>query len=163
MPTKAADTFERVRSVGLALPDVEATTKYDGSPVLKVRGCFMAGLATHPSAEPQTLVVRIDLEEREWLLQDAPETYYVTDYYEKYPLVLVRLSRIDRDALRDLLSVSWRLGAAKAGHYPRKPGRRGNKTHRDLSAETRKRGKQTRSGSIRGVDEGAELWRDASR
>jgi hypothetical protein len=113
---KAASTFERVKRVGLTLPDVEATTKYDGSPILKVRGSFMAGLATHPSAEPQTLVVRVDLEEREWLLQDAPETYYVTDYYEKYPLVLVRLSRIDRDALRDLLSGSWRLTVAKAGH-----------------------------------------------
>jgi len=106
--------------VGLALPDVEATTKYDGSPVLKVRGCFMAGLATHPSAEPQTLVVRMGLEERALLLEDAPETYYVTDYYGKYPLVLVRLSRIDRDALRDLLSVSWRLAVAKARQYPRK-------------------------------------------
>ena len=120
-PTKAADTFERVKNVGLALPDVEATTKYDGSAVLKVRGCFMAGLATHRSADPETLVVRVSVEERQWLMEDAPETYYVTDYYEKYPLVLVRLSRIDPDALRDLLSVSWRLGAAKAGHYPRKP------------------------------------------
>jgi hypothetical protein len=102
------------------LPDVEATTKYDGSPVLKVRGCFMAGLATHRSADPETLVVRVSVEERQWLMEDAPETYYVTDYYEKYPLVLVRLSRIDRDALRDLLSVSWRLTVAKARQYPRK-------------------------------------------
>lgn len=106
--------FEKVRTVGLTLPDVEATTKYDGSPVLKVRGSFLAGLATHRSAEPETLVVRFGLEEREWLIEDAPETYYLTDYYRKYPLVLVRLSRIDRDALRDLLSVSWRLAAAKA-------------------------------------------------
>lgn len=74
----------------------------------------MAGLATHPSAEPNTLVVRYDAEEREWLLADAPETYYLTDYYRKYPLVLVRLSHIDRDALRDVLSISWRLTAAKA-------------------------------------------------
>jgi len=101
--------------VGLALPDVEATTKYDGSPVLKMRGSFMAGLATHSSAEPDTLVVRAGYEEREWLVQDAPETYYVTDHYQKYPVVLVRLSRIDHDALRDLLSVSWRLTLAKAG------------------------------------------------
>jgi hypothetical protein len=108
------DTFETVRIVGLALPDVEATTKYDGSPVLKVCGCFMAGLAMHRSAEPETLVVRIGFEEREWFLEDAPETYYLTDYYRSYPLVLVRLSRIDRDGLRDLLSVSWRLAAAKA-------------------------------------------------
>jgi hypothetical protein len=108
------DAFETVRAVGLTLPNVEATTKYDGSPVLKFGGSFMAGLATHPSAEPDTLVVRVDDEQREWLIEDAPETYYLTDYYRKYPLVLVRLSRIDRDALRDVLSVSWRLTAAKA-------------------------------------------------
>jgi hypothetical protein len=107
------DAFEVVRTVGLTLPDVEATTKYDGSPVLKRGGSFMAGVATHPSAEPGTLVVRADWEERELLLEDAPETYYLTDYYRRYPLVLVRLSRIDRDALRDVLSVSWRLTAEK--------------------------------------------------
>jgi hypothetical protein len=100
--------------VGLALPDVEAATKYDESPVLRVHGCFMAGLAAHPSAEPGTLVVRTDLEGREWLLLDAPETYYVTDYYRPYPLVLVRLSRTDENALRDLLTVSRRLTLAKA-------------------------------------------------
>jgi len=53
------------------------------------------------------------LEEREWLLEEAPETYYLTDYYRRYPLVLVRLSRIEPDALRDVLSVSWRLTATK--------------------------------------------------
>lgn len=114
-----ADPFETVRTVGLALPDVEAATKYDRAPVLKVGGNFMAGLATHRSAEPDTLVIRVGLVEREWLMEDAPEVYYVTDYYRPYPVVLVRLSRIDRDALRDLLSVSWRLALAKA-----RPGRR---------------------------------------
>jgi hypothetical protein len=114
-PKTLADTFEPVRTVGLALPDVQATTKYDGSPVLRVRGRFMAGLATHRSAEPDTLVVRVGIEEREWLMQDAPETYYLTDHYRSYPLVLVRLSRIDREALSDLLLVSWRLTVGKAG------------------------------------------------
>src|ERR1051325_10895864 len=111
--------FDMLRTVGLTLPRVEATTRYDGSPVLKVGGCFMAGLATHPSAEPATLVVRAGFEEREWLLEDAPETYYVTDYYRSIPVVLVRLSRIDREALRDLLTVSWRLTLAKAGRRQR--------------------------------------------
>jgi hypothetical protein len=106
--------FDIVRSVGLALPDVEATTKYDGSPVLKVDGIFMAGLAMHPSAEPDTLVVRAGLEDRERLVEDAPETYYLTDYYRSYPLVLARLSHVDPNALRDLLSVSWRMTMAKA-------------------------------------------------
>ena len=114
MSTHMLDAFEIVSTVGLELPGVVATTKYDGSPVLKLGGVFLAGLAAHPSAEPGTLVVRHGLEEREWLIEDAPETYYLTDYYRPYPLVLARLSRVDRDALRDLLSVSWRLTSAKA-------------------------------------------------
>ena len=113
------DGFEIVKAVGLTLPDVEATTKYDGSPVLKLNGCFMAGLATHPSAEQDTLVVRVGCDEREWLIEDAPETYYLTDYYRSYPLLLVRLSRVDEEALHDLLSVSWRLTSLKVPNRSR--------------------------------------------
>jgi len=109
----AVGTFERVIDVGLTFPDVEATTRYDGARVLKVRGVFMAAIATHPSAEPDTLVVRAEFDARALLLEDAPETYYVTDYYEPYPVVLARLSRIDADALHDLLASSWRLSMAK--------------------------------------------------
>ena len=109
----SASLFDIVRTVGLGLPGVEAATKYDGSPMLKVGGSFMAGLATHRSTEPGTLVVRYDLEARASLLEDAPATYYLTDYYQPYPVVLVRLSRIDHDALRDLLSVSRRLTLPK--------------------------------------------------
>ena len=113
------EAFEPVRAVGLSLPDVTAVTKYDGSPVLKVRGIFMAGLAMHRSAAPDTLVVRVALDQRAWLLEDAPDIYYITDYYRPYPLVLVRLARVDRSALHDLLSVSRRLALEKA----RKPAR----------------------------------------
>jgi hypothetical protein len=102
-----------VRAVGLTLPGVEAATKYDGTPRLKVAGMFMAGLATHSSAEPNTLVVRADVDERDALLEDAPDVYYLTDYYRKYPLVLARLAHLDRAALHDLLSVSRRLTLAK--------------------------------------------------
>jgi hypothetical protein len=115
------DAFEPVRAVGLTFAGVEAATKYDGSPVLRVGGCFMAGLATHRSAEPDSLVVRVDPEARTWLLEEAPETYYVTEHYERHPVVLARLRRMDRDALRDLLAASWRLAVAKA----RTPRRRG--------------------------------------
>jgi hypothetical protein len=107
------DAFETVKRIGLTLPDVEAATRYDGSPVLKVDGVFMAGLATHPSAEPDTLVVRADVEEREWFIQDAPDTYYLTDDYRRYPVVLVRLRHVTREVLRDLLSASRRLTLPK--------------------------------------------------
>ena len=95
-PLHRWDAFGIVRDLGLAWPDVKAETKYDGSPVLKCRGCFMAGVAMHASAEPDTLVVRIDLDARPWLLDEAADTYYVTPYYEPHPVVLVRLARIDR-------------------------------------------------------------------
>jgi|SRR5687767_5723755 len=114
------DPFAAVKAVGLTFPDVEAVIRYDGSPALKARGCFMAGLATHESAEPGSLIVRVNLDEREYLLEDAPDTYYVTDSYRKHPVVLVRLAQVNGDALRDLLAVSWRLTVAKA----RKPRRK---------------------------------------
>jgi hypothetical protein len=38
----------------------------------------------------------------------------VTDYYAKYPLVLVRLSEVTEDALRDLLSVSRKMALEKS-------------------------------------------------
>ena len=79
--------------------------------MLKAHGVVMAGLAMHPSAEADTLVVRAELEEREGLLEDAPDTYYITDYYRRYPVVLVRLSLLDHDVLRELLAGSWRMTA----------------------------------------------------
>ncbi len=99
--------------MALRLPGVEASRKYDGSTVLKAGGTFMAGMATHPSAESHTLVVRHGLEERDLIIADAPQTYYLTDYYRTYPLLLARLSQLDQDALRELLAVAWRMAKAK--------------------------------------------------
>lgn len=109
----ARGAFDRVRQLGLAMPDVTVAVRYDGAPVLQRGGAFMAGMAMDHAAEPGTLVVRCAADERQYLLDEAPETYYVTDYHRKHPVVLVRLSRIDRDALRDVLSMSWRLTAGK--------------------------------------------------
>jgi hypothetical protein len=107
------NAFDIVQRIGLTLPNVEAVTRYDGSPVLKVAGVFMAGLATHESAEANTLVVRADLEQRDSFIDEAPETYYVTEYYRRYPLVLVRLDHVTPDALRELLTSSRRLSLPK--------------------------------------------------
>jgi hypothetical protein len=113
MNARRSDAFDIVKELGCSLPNVEATTKYDGSPVLKTHGVFVAGLAMHASAEPDTLIVRAEFEEREGLLEDEPDTYYVTDHYRRYPVVLVRLSLVSRDALRELLTGSWRMTVKK--------------------------------------------------
>jgi hypothetical protein len=110
-------TFETVRKIGLALPEVEDSTMY-GKLALKVRGKLLACLAVHKSVEPESLVVRIDFEQRAGLLEEAPETYYLTDHYRNYPAVLVRLSRIPIDQLRDLLGASWRFVTSEATKKP---------------------------------------------
>jgi hypothetical protein len=116
-----SNAWNVVARIGLTLPNVEAATRYDGSPVLKIGGVFMAGVATHESAEPNTLVVRADLENRESFIADAPDTYYLTEYYQRYPLVLVRLEHIAPDALRELLSSSHRLTLPKTRLRQRRP------------------------------------------
>ncbi|MGE0443898.1 MAG: MmcQ/YjbR family DNA-binding protein [Vicinamibacterales bacterium] len=113
-PVVRSAAFKAVAVAGLTLPEVEATTDWSGAPVLRLRGCFMAGLASHPTAEPDSLVVRCALDDRERLIEDAADTYYVTDFYHPYPVVLARLSQLTPDALRDLLSVSWRMTLDKS-------------------------------------------------
>lgn len=110
MPRKNTG-FDVVRKMGLALPEVEEGTAY-GSPALTVRGKMFACLAVHRSAEPNTLAVCIDFDQRDELISEAPKTYYVTDHYVSYPYVLVRLTNIREDALRDLLLTSLRFVSA---------------------------------------------------
>jgi hypothetical protein len=104
-PQPAID-FDRVRKLARELGDIQEPTIH-GAPALKVRGKLFAWVPINKSAEPNSLAVRIDLERRAELIAAAPDVYYVTDHYLPYPSVLVRLSRIHPDALKDLLRMAW--------------------------------------------------------
>jgi hypothetical protein len=105
---RPASTFETVRAIGATLPGVEEGTAW-GVPALKLRGALLACAASHKSAEPGTLVVRIGADQRDAMIADDPATYYLKPHYEGYPCVLVRLAAIDRAALADLLHAAWRF------------------------------------------------------
>ena len=105
-------TFKTVESIGRKLPDVEVTTTW-GKPTLKVGGKMFVCIASHKSAEPNTLVVMMDFADRDALIEDDPDTYYLKDHYLNYPCVLVRLSRVRVDALRDLVTGAYRYITAK--------------------------------------------------
>jgi hypothetical protein len=107
MATKRIN-FDTVRKIGRTLPGVEEGTAY-GSPALKVRGKMFTCIPNHRSAEPDSLAILLDLAQRDELIAEEPGTYYLKDHYVNYPVVLVRLSRIREDALRDLLGMSWRF------------------------------------------------------
>ena len=100
--------FDAVRKIGLALPGVEESTAY-GSPALKVRQKLLACVPAHRSAEPGSLAVRVDFDDRAELLAADPDVYYVTDHYLNHNTVLVRLSRVTPDVLRDLISMAHKF------------------------------------------------------
>jgi hypothetical protein len=104
-------SFKTVEAIGRSLPDVEVTTTY-GQPALKVRGKMFVCIASHKSAEPNTLVVMMDFADRDALVEDDPGTYYLKEHYLNYPCVLVRLSRVHVDALRDLITGAHRFVSA---------------------------------------------------
>ncbi|HXR91242.1 MAG TPA: hypothetical protein VN750_13295 [Steroidobacteraceae bacterium] len=114
--------FGTVREIASALPGVVVSLGARGMS-LKVRGKMLACRAIHPSAEEGSLVVRIDAARRAKLLAADPEVYYLTPHYAPHASVLIRVSRIGRDALAELLEEAMRFvtrGARPTGRASRK-------------------------------------------
>ena len=105
--------FDLVRRLTRTLDGVEESTAY-GASCLKVRDRMFACIAINKSAEPNSLMVRVSsFAQRDDLLAEQPDLYYVTPHYEPYPCVLVRLGKVPQDALRDLLLAAWKDASAK--------------------------------------------------
>jgi hypothetical protein len=100
--------LETVRGVALALPGVEEGSSY-GTPGFRVSGKFLARLWE----DGETLVVKCGDEERDFRIQAAPRTFFITEHYRGYPTVLVRLARVQLAELREVLEEAWRRAAPK--------------------------------------------------
>jgi hypothetical protein len=111
-PSRRRDPFAPVEAIGRTLPDVEVTTAY-GKPALKVRGKMFVCIASHKSAEPDSLVVMMAIPDRDALVAEDPDTYYLKDHYVGYPCVVVRLARVHPDALHGLVVGAHRFMSAK--------------------------------------------------
>lgn len=97
-------TWERARQLAMSLPGAEDGTSY-GTPACKVKGKLF--LRFHQDGE--SLVVRVECEERDSLLRADPETFFITDHYLNHPWILVRLATVREDQLSELLKQAWRL------------------------------------------------------
>ncbi|HEY6941244.1 hypothetical protein [Dokdonella sp.] len=125
-------THDDVRTLALALPD----TREDGPLVFSVRhGDTYKGIAwpwrerIHPR-KPRVvnhgvLAVRVaDLDAKEMLLLAEPQVFFTEPHYDGYPAVLVRLERITRSALRELLQQACAGRAPKSARSgPSRPPR----------------------------------------
>jgi len=101
-------TFATVRDLSRGLAGAEESTSY-GTPAFKVGGELFVRL----HQDRRSLVVRTSFEEREEMMTADPATFYITDHYLNYPLVLVSMARVHPDALRDLLRRAWRLASTE--------------------------------------------------
>jgi hypothetical protein len=100
--------FELARELWLSLPGVEEAQSY-GTPGFKLKGKFLGRLRE----DGETLVVKTAFEQRDALMSLFPESFFTTDHYRGYPSVLVRLSTVDPEVLRDVLVEAWRALAPK--------------------------------------------------
>lgn len=103
---RAVVTPDDVRELALALPETTEKPSY-GTPGFRVGDRLFARL--HQDGE--SLVVRVDMDEREALAQAEPEKFFWTPHYDRHPWIQVRLAAIDREELAEVLRDSWRRRA----------------------------------------------------
>lgn len=96
--------YQKVREIALAFPNVEDGMSY-GAPALKVGRRLMVRLREELGA----IVVLTTFDEREGLMAEQPDRYFITDHYLNYPYVLVSLVNVDEDALRELIGRAYQL------------------------------------------------------
>lgn len=91
-----------VRELALGLPQTKEKPSY-GTPGFRVKDRLFARLRT----EPDALVVWSD--EKELLLAADPDKFFTIPHYDGYPMVLVRVEKVDRQELLELLTDSYRM------------------------------------------------------
>lgn len=101
-------TWEQVVEMSAAYPGVTAKPSY-GTPGLYVGTKFMARLR-----EPDVMVLKpIEDDEQQFLMETQPQAFFLTDHYRGYPTILIRLSKVQRGQLAELIEGCWRQLATK--------------------------------------------------
>jgi hypothetical protein len=111
-------TWETVCELLDQLPGTEQGLIH-GNPAVRVGKKLVACVPDRELSRPaedaddDLVMVKVDFDERGALLAQDPRTFFVTPHYENYRAVLVRLSTVEHDQLRELLTEAWRLTAPK--------------------------------------------------
>jgi hypothetical protein len=101
-------SFDTVRTFGATLPGVYESTSY-GTAALKVGRTLFARL----KEDGRTLVLKMDMVSRDFLIQAQPDVFFITDHYRNYTWILIRLDRIERRQLLELVEDAWRRAASR--------------------------------------------------
>lgn len=98
----------RELALSLKLPNVVETTAW-GNPCLKTHGKLWAWWSPSEDAP----VFKMAKEEREFLIEVDPETFFVTDHYRSHNLVLVYPQKLDLEWAKLHLLKTWKSMAPK--------------------------------------------------
>src|SRR5258708_5081385 len=105
---QSASDVETLRRIALSFAGVEEGTSY-GTLAFRVSKKFLCRM----KEDGESLAIRMDFAEREMLIAGEPETFYITDHYRNYPMVLIRLPKIHPEELKRIFSNAWRQYAGK--------------------------------------------------
>ncbi|MEO1038840.1 MAG: MmcQ/YjbR family DNA-binding protein [Pseudomonadota bacterium] len=100
----------RAFALSLDLPEVEDCVSW-GNPGLKAHGKLWTWWAPQDYADAP--VFKLPAEERDFLLEAAPETFFITDHHRPHGLILMRPEAFDPDWARVNLVRVWRNQAPK--------------------------------------------------
>lgn len=96
------DDWEDACAFALGLPGVEMASWW-GNPCPKING---KGLIA-PSREPGSFGLMIRQDEKSLLLETDPETFWQTDHYRNYPMLLVRYGTPARERIALYIQRAW--------------------------------------------------------
>jgi hypothetical protein len=102
-------TFEMLREMVLTLPGTEETTSWDARS-FKVNGKVI--LYWNPTWDAP--VFKVPVEERDFLIEADPETFFTTDHHRAHRLVLARPDKLDPGWARGNIEQVWRAQAKRA-------------------------------------------------
>jgi hypothetical protein len=101
--------WETVRTLALGLPEAEDVS--ESRPAYRVRGKLFAWQSR--PRDGSALAVRVDRDEKQFILDANPDVYFETPHYRGYPAVLIHLDRIDDDELAGRIEDAWAIQAPK--------------------------------------------------
>jgi hypothetical protein len=117
-------TWDDVREIALGLPETDEQSSADGLLAWRVKNKLFTwerplrkgDLEALGDAAPKgpILAARVpDVGAKEALLADDPRVYFTTPHFDGWPAILVRLDRIARPELEELIVEAWLAQAPK--------------------------------------------------
>ena len=99
----SASDVETLRRIALSFAGVEEGTSY-GTLAYRVSKKFLCRM----KEDGESLAIRMEFAEREMLIEGEPATFYITEHYRNYPMVLIHLSKVHPEELKRIFANAWR-------------------------------------------------------